>query len=144
MVFYCWSSLRVRNPCQRVYILDCRTKCEQIKRSVHLNTDSNFVYVLKCLIINLIKSHLFSIEFPSSISVLCSFCISSSSSSPFYFRAICIANTHLHSECLKDCSYLYFVLISICRKKYFFVLSFLFSYLFNSIVPYQILLLNLL
>lgn len=133
MVFDCRSSLRVRNPCQWVYVFNSRAKCEQVERSVHLYSNSNFVYVLVSLVVNLIKSHFFSIVLPSSVSVLGSICISSSSSCPFYFRARRIANTHLHSESLKDCPDLNLVLITIWVKESLEVFSLLCSYVFYCI-----------
>ena len=133
MVFDCRSSLRVRNPSQWVYVFNSRNKSEQIERSVHLYSNSNLINVLVSLVVNLIKSHFFSIVLPSSVSILSSICISSSSSSPFYFRARRVTNTHLHSESLKDCPDLNLIFVTIWVKESLEVFSLLCSYVFYCI-----------
>ena len=144
MVFDCRSSAWVWNPLKRVDNFNRRTDCCKIKVSTCLYSNSYFVYVFVSEIIYLIESHFFSVKLPHSISVLCSFCVSCTSSCPFSFWSIRISNSHLHSECLKYGSYLYLILITTWRKENLFVFSFLLSYLLNRIISYKIFLLDLL
>ena len=112
MVFYCWSSLRVRNPRQSINIFNCWTNCIDIKGSVHLNPYTYFINALIGEVIGFIKPHFLSVILPSSICIFCSFSISFSTSSPLTFWAIRVSYRHFHPKCLKNCSYLYLCFIS--------------------------------